>query len=60
MNWKIKKFFCNLVALPGFTRTQRRRIRDRLMFRDVILETNVNFFTTPSKQMWLFAPTNAV
>lgn len=52
MNWKIKKFFCNLVALPGFTRTQRRRIRDRLMFRDVILETNVNFFTTPSKPIY--------
>ena len=49
MNWKIKKFFCNLAALPGFSRTQRRRIRDRLMFRDFIIDTNVNFFTTPSK-----------
>jgi len=49
MNWKIKKFFCNLIALPGFSRTQRRRIRDRLMFHNFIMDTNVDFFTTPSK-----------
>lgn len=38
-----------MAALFGFSRTQRRRIRDRLMFRRFIIATNVNFFTPPSK-----------
>ena len=52
MNWKIKKFFCNLCALPGFTKTRRRQIRDKLMFHNCIRETNVDFFTTPSKPIY--------
>ena len=48
MNWKLKKFFCNILALTGSTRTRRRQIRDRLMFYDFIKEVNIPNVVKPS------------
>lgn len=48
MNWKVKKFFCNLFAITAFTKTHRRQIRDKLMFHNFIKEVNVPNVTSPS------------
>ena len=48
MNWKVKKFLCNVLALTAFTRTRRRQIRDRLMFYDFIKEINIPNVVLPS------------
>jgi len=48
MNWKLKKFFCNLLALTGTNRIRRRQIRDRLMFYNFIKEINTPNVIAPS------------
>lgn len=48
MNWKLKKFFCNLCAAAIPTKTHRRQIRDKIMFHGFIRETNINPIILPS------------
>lgn len=48
MNWKVKKFLCNLLALTAFNRTRRRQIRDNLMFFDFIKQINIPPVVLPS------------
>ncbi len=48
MNYKLRIFFGNVLASCRLTKTQRRRVRDKILFKNFIKTTNNDLLAKPS------------